>query len=178
VRTVAEPLEVGKLWSTYGPVVETAAGLALALVLVIFMLIRREDLRDRVISCSVAAADRRDQAGQAGSASVATSSCSSRSTGVRRDLRARLLLIGMPYALTRVSSCGAALHLSRRTVGDVMPLGLSVLFGERGPPPLLVVGLFVALELVTAWWSSRGYGRRVGISETATLVMVAFWTRL
>ena len=50
---------------------------------------------------------------------------------------------------------------------------------ESWTPPLLVAGLFVALELATSMvFEPWLYGRRVGVSETATLVMVAFWTWL
>jgi hypothetical protein len=61
----------------------------------------------------------------------------------------------------------------------LLPLGLSLLVAESWTPPLLIVGLFLTLELISNMvvepWL---YGRGVGVSETATLVMVAFWTFL
>jgi len=184
VRTVAEPLEVGKLWSTYGPVVETAAGLALALVLVIFMLIRREDLRDRVISVFgrgrlTVTTKALDEAGERISRYLFMQLTINGGFGVL--FGAGLMLIGLPYALTWGFFAAVLRYIPYlgAWLAALLPLGLSVLISESWTPPLLVVGLFVALELVTSMvlepWL---YGRRVGISETATLVMVAFWTWL
>jgi len=184
VRTVAEPLEVGKLWSTYGPVVETAAGLALALVLVIFMLIRREDLRDRVISVFgrgrlTVTTKALDEAGERISRYLFMQLAINGGFGVL--FGAGLMLIGLPYALTWGFFAAVLRYIPYlgAWLAALLPLGLSVLISESWTPPLLVVGLFVALELVTSMvvepWL---YGRRVGISETATLVMVAFWTWL
>jgi predicted PurR-regulated permease PerM len=184
VRTVAEPLEVGKLWSTYGPVVETAAGLALALVLVIFMLIRREDLRDRVISVFgrgrlTVTTKALDEAGERISRYLFMQLAINGGFGV--IFGAGLLLIGLPYALTWGFFAAVLRYIPYlgAWLAALMPLGLSVLISESWTPPLLVVGLFVALELVTSMLVEPWlYGRRVGISETATLVMVAFWTWL
>ena len=44
------PFEMPALWSALSPVLEPIATTGLAVILVIFMLLRREDLRDRVIS--------------------------------------------------------------------------------------------------------------------------------
>ena len=52
VRIVAEdhPFNVAELWSLAGPLLEPLATAGLVAVLVIFLLIRREDMRDRLIS--------------------------------------------------------------------------------------------------------------------------------
>ena len=184
VRTVAEPLEVGKLWSTYGPVVETAAGLALALVLVVFMLIRREDLRDRVISVVgrgrlTVTTKALDEAGERISRYLFMQLAINGGFGV--VFGAGLMLIGLPYALTWGFFAAALRYIPYlgAWLAALLPLGLSVLISESWTPPLLVGGLFIALELLTSMMLEPWlYGRRVGVSETATLIMVAFWTWL
>ncbi len=184
VRTVAEPLEVGKLWSTYGPVVETAAGLALALVLVFFMLIRREDLRDRVIAVFgrgrlTVTTKALDEAGERISRYLYMQLAINGGFGV--IFGAGLMLIGLPYALTWGLFAAVLRYIPYlgAWLAALMPLGLSVLISESWTPPLLVAGLFVALELVTSMvFEPWLYGRRVGVSATATLVMVGFWTWL
>lgn len=44
------PFEYSALWSVLGPVLEPLAMIGLSIVLVIFVLLRREDSRDRMIS--------------------------------------------------------------------------------------------------------------------------------
>ena len=184
VRTVAEPLEIGKLWATYGPVMEGAAGLALALVLVFFMLIRREDLRDRVISVFgrgrlTVTTKALDAAGERISRYLLMQLVINGSFGV--IFGAGLMLIGLPYALTWGLFAAVLRYIPYLGpwLAALLPIGLSVLISESWTPPLLVAGLFIAMELVTSMvFEPWLYGRRVGVSETATLVMVAFWTWL
>ena len=184
VRTVAEPLEVGKLWATYGPVVETVAGLALALVLVVFMLIRREDLRDRVISVVgrgrlTVTTKALDEAGERISRYLVMQLAINGGFGVA--FGAGLMLIGLPYAFTWGFLAVVLRYIPYlgAWVAALLPIGLAVLISESWTPPLLVAGLFVGLELVTSMaFEPWLYGRRVGVSGTAVLVMVAFWTWL
>ena len=184
VRTVAEPLEVGKLWSTYRPVVETAAGLALALILVLFMLTRREDLRDRVISAFgrgrlTLTTKALDEAGERISRYLVMQLVINGSFGL--IFGAGLALIGVPYALTWGFFTAVLRYIPYlgAWLAALMPISLSVLISDSWTSPLLVAGLFIGLESVSSMvlepWL---YGRRVGVSETATLVMVAFWTWL
>ena len=184
VRTVAEPLDVGKLWSTYGPVVESAAGLALSPVLAFFMLIRREDLRDRMIRMFgrgrlTVTTKALDEAGDRISRYLLMQLAINGGFGV--VFGAGLALIGLPYALTWGLFAAVLRYIPYLGVwlAATLPIALSVLISESWTPPLLVVGLFVAMELVTSTvFEPWLYGRRVGVSETATLVMVAFWTWL
>jgi hypothetical protein len=61
----------------------------------------------------------------------------------------------------------------------LLPLGLSLLVAESWTMPLLIVALFLVLELVSSMLLEPWlYGRRAGLSQTATLAMVAFWTWL
>lgn len=184
VRTVAEPLEMGKLWATYGPVAESVAGLALALVLVFFMLIRREDLRDRVISVFgrgrlTVTTKALDEAGERISRYLLMQLVINGTFGV--IFGAGLMLIGLPYALTWGLFAAVLRYIPYvgPWLAALLPIALSVLISDSWTPPLLVAGLFIAMELVTSMvFEPWLYGRRVGVSETATLVMVAFWTWL
>lgn len=184
VRAVAEPLEVGKLWSSYGPMVGAAAGLALALVLVVFMLIGRDDLRDRVIS-----------AFGRGRLTVTTKALDEAGARISRYLVMQLAinggfgivfgigvaLIGLPYALTWGFFAAILRYIPYlgAWLAALLPLGLAVLISPSWTVPVLVGALFIALEMLTSLLiEPRLYGRRVGVSEIAALVMVAFWTWL
>jgi predicted PurR-regulated permease PerM len=176
--------EIASAWSTYGPFLQPLGGLALSLVLVVFMLIGREDLRDRLISLVghgglTLTTKALDEAGERISRYLLMQLAVNGSYGAAVAIG--LYFIGLPYAvmwgffaavLRYVPYLGAWL-------AALLPLGLSLLVAESWTPPLLIVGLFLTLELISNMivepWL---YGRGVGVSETATLVMVAFWTFL
>lgn len=92
-----------------------------------------------------------------------------------------LFLIGVPYALLW-GFLGAVLRYVPYLgpwLAALLPVGLSFLVFETWTPTLLVVALYVALDLainmlVEPWL----YGRGIGVSETAILIMVAFWSWL
>jgi predicted PurR-regulated permease PerM len=176
--------EVSQLWTTYGPFVAPLGGLALALVLVIFMLISREDLRDRLISLVgrgrlTVTTKALDEAGERISRYLLMQLAVNGSYGA--TLAIGLYFIGLPYAVTWGILAAVLRYIPYlgAWLAALLPVGLSLLVSESWTAPLLIVGLFLALELVSNMiiepWL---YGRGVGVSETATLVMVAFWTWL
>lgn len=172
------------LWSVLGPALEPFAAVALAAVLVLFMLIKIEDLRDRIISL----------VGH-GSLTVTTKALDEAGERISRYLLMQLILngsygaiigmglflIGVPYA--PLWGFLAALFRYIPYLGPwlaaLLPIGLSLLISESWTMPLLVVGLFLVLELVSNTMVEPWlYGRGVGVSAIATLVMIAFWTWL
>ncbi len=176
--------QLPRLWSALGPVLEPLSAVGLSMVLLIFMLIRREDLRDRMLSVIgrsnlTLTTKALDEAGERISRFLLLQLAVNGSYGIAAA--AGLYAIGVPYAalwglfaavLRYIPFLGAWL-------AAVFPIALSVLVAESWTMPLLVVGLYLALELISnmivePWLYARG----IGLSETAALVMIAFWTWL
>ena len=166
------------------PVIEVLAGGALALVLVVFMLLKREKLRDRMIwlvgqGRITLTTKALDEAGQRLSRYLFTQAVINGSFGV--VFAAGLLVIGVKYALL----WGMLAALLRYVpyigswVAALLPLVLSLALFQSWWPVLAVLVFFLVLELITAnvvepWL----FGRSLGVSEVALLVAAAFWTFL
>jgi predicted PurR-regulated permease PerM len=167
-----------------GPVVERAAAVGLAIVLVIFMLIQREELRNRLIR--ILGYSRLN---------VTTKALEEAGRRISRYLLAQLLintgfgsaaaivlfLIGVPYAA--LWGFMAILLRFIPYVGPwlaaIMPTALSLAYFPGWATPLLVVGAFIVLELITnLLLEPIFYGESAGVSELAVLIMAAFWTWL
>ncbi|MEJ7747145.1 MAG: AI-2E family transporter [Luteimonas sp.] len=178
------PFRLSQLWTVAGPLLSPLANFGLVLVLVIFMLIKREDLRDRVISLI-------------GQAQLADTTRAFEDAGERisRYLLMQLLInvgygvavmlglwaIGVPYA--PLWGFFAALLRYIPYLGPwlaaMLPIALSLLISRDWSTALLVIGLFGVLELLTNMLIEPTlYGRGIGVSQAALLVAVAFWTWL
>ncbi len=185
VRVVEDgAFSLSQLWSVAGPVLEPIALAGLVLVLVLFMLINREDLRDRLISLV--------GVGQLADTTRALEEAGERlsrylllqliiNTGFGVAVAIGLWLIGLPYA--PLWGFFAALLRYIPYLGPwlaaLLPLALSVLISRDWSVALMVVALFGALELVTNMLiEPLAYGRGIGVSQAALLVAVAFWTWL
>ncbi|MBA3386680.1 MAG: AI-2E family transporter, partial [Chthoniobacterales bacterium] len=156
----------------------------LVLLLVIFMLFKREDLRGRMIRLI----------GQ-GRISATTRAMDDAGTRVARYLSMQFLVnvafgisiaiglyfIGVPNALL----WGAFAALMRfipyvgAWIAAAVPLLLSLAVSTSWLAPLLVLALFIALELINAnvlepWL----YGASTGVSSMALIVAAVFWTWL
>lgn len=185
VRVVGEGrFGMAQLWSLAGPILEPLAIAGLVIVLVVFMLLNREDLRDRLIS--LVGADR-----LAGT----TRALGEAGERVGRYLLMQLLInaayglavgigltvIGVPYAplwgffaaiLRYVPYLGPWL-------AAILPTCLAVLVSRDWSMALWTVGLFAALEALTNMFvEPLVYGRGLGVSQAALLLAVAFWTWL
>lgn len=157
---------------------------ALVLVLVIFMLLERRDLRDRLIGLfghgRLASATKAfDEAGTRVSRQLLMQSLVNLIYGVAAG--AGLYLLDVPYPLVW-AILGAVLRYVPY-VGPVMGAGapilvsLAALDGWIGP--LSVAGLFLVLELFTNLvLETVLYAGAAGVSQVALLVSVAFWTWL
>lgn len=167
-----------------GPVVAplTTAGLVVAMV--VFMLLERRDLRDRLIGLF----------GQ-GQLAVTTKAFDEAGSRVSRQLLMQTLvnaiygasigvglyLLGVPYALVW-AALGAALRFIPY-LGPVLAAGAPILVSlaamEGWTVPLMVAGLFAVLEIFTNLvLETFLYAGAAGISQVALLVSVAFWTWL
>ncbi len=185
VRVVQDgAFSLSQLWSVAGPVLEPIALAGLVLVLILFMLINREDLRDRLISLvgvgQLAGTTRAlEEAGERLSRYLLLQLMIN--TGFGIAVAIGLWLIGLPYA--PLWGFFAALLRYIPYLGPwlaaLLPLALSVLISQDWSVALMVVALFGVLEGITNMLiEPYAYGRGIGVSQAALLIAVAFWTWL
>ena len=179
VREVGRP--TGRL-DQLGGVIEPATTALLAVVFTFFVLLQREDLRNRLIHLS---GDR--------NLSLLTQAMSDASRRISRYFLlqvavnvvygaivcAALYFIGLPHAILF-----AALAILCRFVpyigapiAALTPTLLSLAVFPGWSHTALIFGLFVVLEIVTAnYVEPRVYGHHTGLSSLAVLIAAAFWT--
>jgi predicted PurR-regulated permease PerM len=185
VRIVSDgPFRLGQLWSVAGPLLQPVATFGLVLVLVMFMLLRREDLRDRVISLvgvrQLAETTRAlEDAGERVSRYLLMQLMIN--VGYGAAVAIGLAVIGLPYAV--LWGFFAALLRYIPYLGPwlaaLLPIALSLLISRDWTVVIMVVALFGVLELITNMFLEPVlYGRGIGVSQAALLVAVAFWTWL
>lgn len=171
---------LGVLWPVVGPVANTLV----VIVIVIFMLMAGEDLRDRLIHL----------VGR-GRLRVTTQALDEAGQRIGRYLRAQVMVnacfgfaiglgsyfIGIPNALFwgLLAMVLRFLPYMGPWLAAVFPIALSIAIFESWTQPLLTVVLFVAIELVIAnvvepWL----YGATTEISPLAVIVSALFWTWL
>lgn len=165
-------------------VLEPLADAGLILILVIFMLIRREDLRNRVIGLLghgrltgttrvlVESAERISRL-------LLMQLCLNTAFGIIFAIA--LLLLGVPYwflwgfltvVLRFVPYVGSWMSAAP-------PILLSVAIAPGWLQPLMVLAVFVTLDLVTAnVVEPLVFGHSTGVSPVALLIAAAFWTWL
>lgn len=164
----------------------------LVLVFVIFMLLTREDLRDRLI--------RLIGHGQVNLTTQATDDAGSRisrylgalaivngayGASVAGGLWAIGHLLGHGHAFPSVLVWGLLVGLFRFVpyigiwIGAAMPLALSFALYSGNSVFFATVGLFVALEIIVGQFiEPYWYGASTGMSALAVLVAAVFWTWL
>jgi predicted PurR-regulated permease PerM len=168
----------------FGPLIGPASTAAVVIVFTIFMLLQREDLRDRLVRllgsgqmhATVAALD---DAAQRVSRYLLMQALINGVQGCLVGIG--LYLIGVPNALL-----WGALTIVLRFVpylGPALaaagPIVLAIAVFPGWLQPLEVVGLIVTLELITNnVLEPRLYGSSVGVSAFALLVAAVFWTWL
>jgi predicted PurR-regulated permease PerM len=167
-----------------GPMVERIAGAGLVIVLVIFMLIQREDLRNRLIRLIgygrlTVTTKALEEAGDRISRYLLMQTIINSSFGLAVGLT--LYLIGLPYAI--LWGFLAAVLRFIPYVGPfaaaIIPSVLSLAVFEGWMWPIIVVGLFLALELLNNMvLEPLLYGESAGVSGVGLLVAIAFWTWL
>ncbi len=183
-RPVAVALEPPSILAHLPTLLQALASTVIVTVLMIFMLLERRELRDRVILLigyrrMTATTRALDEAGARISRYLLTQSIINGGFGVAVGLG--LFLIGVPYAVIW-GSLAAALRFIPYVgalVAALLPFALSLAVFPGWLQPALVVGLFLVLELVTSvvmepWL----YGQSAGVSQVALLIAVIFWTWL
>ena len=167
-----------------GPLVGPLSTAGVVVVLVIFMLLERRDLRDRLIGL----------VGH-GQLAITTKAFDEAGTRVSRQLLmqsvvnalygcavgAGLFFLNVPYPLVW-AMLGAALRFIPY-VGAVLASGAPILVSlaalQGWTRPLEVIALFIVLEMFTNLvLETILYAGAAGVSQVALLVSVAFWTWL
>ncbi len=164
--------------------VERFVSAGLVIVLVIFMLVQREDLRNRLIRLVgygrlTFTTSALEEAGQRISRYLLMQTIINSSFGL--TVGWVLYLIGIPYAvLWGFFAAGLRfIPYVGAFAATIMPSALSLAVFQGWLWPILVVGIFVALELICNMvLEPLLYAESAGVSGVALLVAVAFWTWL
>jgi predicted PurR-regulated permease PerM/methylmalonyl-CoA mutase cobalamin-binding subunit len=168
--------------NTLSPWLEPVSRAGLVVLLVPFMLLAREELRNRFIRLvgfrRLAVTTRAmDEAGARVTRYLLTQS------GVNAAFAALvslgLWLVGVPYAVLFGVLAGALRFVPYVGIwiGAGLPVATSLAVFPGWTKALLVVGVFVALELFTSGvLEVLLYARSAGVSEVGLLVALAFWT--
>ena len=182
VRVLSSPLSPLQVFrGMFGTLLETLGTIGIVIVLVVFFLIRSEDLRDRFIHL----------VGK-GHVTVTTQMLEDANARVRRYLSMLFLVnvtfgisVGIGLYLIGIPSAplwgilAAALRFIPYVgpwIAAAMPMALSMAISTGWVSPLLTAGLFVVLELINynilePWL----YGKHTGVSAVAILVAAVFW---
>jgi predicted PurR-regulated permease PerM len=190
--TAAKPVVVQSertvgLWgfpTAVGPFVERLATAGLVLVLVVFMLLERQDMRNRLMRLFghgrlTVTTKAFDEAGRRISRYLLMQSLINVLFGL--GVAVGLYFIGVPYVLLWASAAAALRFIPYvgPWVGAIAPVLVSLAVFEGWTRPLLVLGLFLGLELTTNLViETYLFAGAAGVSQVGLLVAVAFWTWL
>jgi predicted PurR-regulated permease PerM len=176
------PVEIGQ--RLIAPLLGPLGRAALVLLLVIFMLLRREDLRRRLIRLIgkgriSAATHAMDDAGSRVFRYLFMQLVVNVSYGI--PVAIGLYFIGVPNAVLW-GACAAVLRFIPYLgpwIAAAIPVALSLAVSPSWTMPLLTIGLFVLLELLSnnvmePWL----YGTSTGVTPIALIIAAVFWTWL
>jgi hypothetical protein len=178
------PIWLTRLPALLSSLLQSLGSLALALVLVVFMLLKREDLRNRLIRLV-----------SHGQITVMTKALDDAGRRISRFLLMQLfvngtvgLAVGIGLLSLRVEYAflwGFLAAVFRYIpyigvwIAAVPPIILSLAMSPGWVQPLLVIGLFLAIELTASnVIEPRLYGQSIGVSEVALLVAAVLWAFL
>jgi predicted PurR-regulated permease PerM len=164
--------------------VEYMSAAAAVILLVIFMLIEREDLRNRVIRLGgyhrlITTTRVLDEAAQRISRYLLMQTLINTSFGI--GIALGLMLLGVPYALLWGFLAAVLRFIPYVGVwlAALVPIVFTLAAFPRWYQPLLVAGLFVILEVAASFaLEPLLYGQSAGVSQVALLCSVAFWAWL
>lgn len=167
-----------------GPLVQPIATAGIVLVFIVFVLLQREDLRDRMIRlfgmndvhrATAAISDAAKRIGRYLLMQLVVNLLYGIPVGIG------LYLIGVPNALLwgLLATVLRFVPYLGPILAAVAPIALSLAVDPSWTTPLLAIALFVVLELFTnnvlePWL----YGASTGLSPLALIVAAVFWTTL
>ena len=166
------------------PLVRPVGKAAVVIVFVVFMLLKREDLKDRLFRLIGSGhlhmtMEALDEAGSRVSRYLLMQTLINGSFGIA--VATALFVIGLPHALLWgfLSAVLRFIPYLGSWMAAALPIALSIAVFNSWIPTLLVISVFVILELITnnviePWL----YGSHTGVSPFALIVAVVFWTAL
>jgi predicted PurR-regulated permease PerM len=166
------------------PVAEPVLTAGLVIVLVVYLLIFRDDLRSRMLAL----------VGR-GQLTLTTKALDDAGRRISRYLLAQLgmnvgfgvvialglLALGVPHAVLWGFAAGLLRYIPYlgAWIACSLPIGMSLLVSDGWMQPLSVVALFIVVEfvsnLVIEPWL---YGQSIGVSQAALMVAIIFWAWL
>jgi methanogenic corrinoid protein MtbC1 len=185
VTVVEPPLSpIAVLGAAVSPLLGPLGTAGLVLIFVIFMLIRREDMRDRLLRLSGegrlnVTTQALDEAAHRVSRYLLMQSLVNGGTGVAVGLG--LLLIGVPNALLWGLLTGILRFIpyAGPWAAASLPVMISLAVFPGWKQPLLALGLFLLIELISNnFVEPLLYGAETGISTIGILFAAVFWTWL
>jgi len=178
------PTWLARIPALLSSLLETLGSLALALVLVVFMLLKREDLRNRLIRLVsrgqiTVMTKALDDAGQRISRYLLMQLCVNATVGLAVGLGLLALRVQYAFLWGFLVAVFRYIPYIGVWIAALLPIILSLAMFPGWFHPLLVIGLFVAIELIASnVVEPRLYGRSIGVSEVALLVAAALWAFL
>jgi predicted PurR-regulated permease PerM len=166
------------------PVAEPIFTSGLIIVLVVYLLIFRDDLRSRIVAVVgrghlTLTTKALDDAGRRISRYLIAQFGLNSAFGLVIGLG--LLVIGVPHALLWGFAAGLLRYIPYlgAWIACILPIGMSLLISEHWGQPLAVIGLFIVVEfianLIVEPWL---YGQSIGVSQAAWMIAIIFWTWL
>ena len=182
IATTEAQSPAGKLLDYAGAVLEPVADAGLVLILVIYILIQREELRNRMIGLlghtRLAGTTRVTvEAARRVSKLLLAQLCVNASFGVVFGLA--LLVIGVPYAFlwAFVTALLRFVPYIGTWIAASGPIVLSFAISPGWAQPIAVFATFLSLDVVTAnVVEPLLFGHSAGVSPVALLVAAVFWT--
>jgi len=190
IATPAKPIPVEVVPATTSFIENLPSYLApigtagIVLVFTIFMLLKREDLRNRFIRL---AGDGRlnvmthamDEAGDRVSHYLFLQSMVNGSYGLIIGFSLYLMHVPNAVLFGVIAAILRFLPYIGPPVGAFLPVALSLAIFDDWTRPLMVLGIFVVIEIIVAnFIEPMLYGSKTGISSMAVLVAAVFWTFL
>jgi predicted PurR-regulated permease PerM len=178
----ASPL--GRIPDLLSRAAEPLAQTALVLVLVVFMLARREDLRNRLIRLIghgrlTLTTKAVDDAGQRVSRFLFVQMLVNTTYGLVFGLGLYFLNVDYAFLWGFLAAVMRYVPYLGVWVAIVPPIGLSLAAATGWSQPLWVIGLVAVMEIVTANFIEPVlFGQSIGVSEVALLISAAFWAWL
>lgn len=156
----------------------------LVLVLVVFMLLQREDLRNRAVSFAgrsylAVTTTALDDAGRRISRYLLMQLLVN--VGFGSILCLGLLVLRVPYPILWGALAAVLRYIPYvgPWIAAVLPVLLSAVVFKGWSTPLLVIGIFLTLELVANnALEPRLYGHTIGVSEVSLMICAVFWAWL
>ena len=183
VRVVSGFASLEQFHSVMGPVEAVAAMIGIVLLLVVFLLLQREDIGNRITQLfgwGQMGVTTKTLAEIGSSLSRYLAALALVNTGFGLSIALGLWIIGIPSPALWGFLAGILRFIPY--VGTVLALALPTLMAIAQPngwwQPVLVLALFALMELIVNSIEPFLYGKSAGVSPVGLLVSALFWTWL